>query len=183
MSEGTDVVTVSTPDAGEFDVEHTFGIHTGQWRAAMPFSEAAKVRFLRTLFAEVLLISLTAEVRQDNLIGTDPGDIQPKGHIYVGIIPSNMNTDANTGSAKGVVDSVPNKQTFPLSGDVQNNMIFKPNLLGYELDLAQDPRRGAGPVGWIGNSGVKKVGTDHVSVCTITWKMRVKCSGRSPLWF
>lgn len=178
-------MTAGASAVGEsvFDVEQTFNINTGQFRSSIPLQQVQKIKMLRNLFAKVELLDLVVEVRQDTLVGDSEGELKPLGHVYVAIIPSSMDTDAQTGAAKATIDNVPFKQTFPLSSSEQANMIFKPNLGGYELDLAQDPRRGAGPVAWLGNSGVKKSGKEHAYICTSTWRLKVRCSGSSPLWF
>jgi len=179
-------MTTAIPEPGqsEFDVEHTFSVNTAQWRSTMPLAQTAKIKLLRSMFAKVELIGLEVEVRQNVIVGEGSDSIIPKGHIYVALIPSLMDTDAASGASKATVDSIPFKQTFPLSTMSQANMIFKPNLSGYELDLAQDPRRGAGPIAWLGNSGVRKPESKtFADVCISTWRMRVRCSGVSPLWF
>jgi len=183
MNENTISTGLLDPGSTTFVVEHGFNITTGAFRAAIPLAQCAKVKILRTLFAMVELVDLEVEVRQDAMIGDAENDFVPKGHIYIAVIPTIMDTDAASGASKATVDSIPFKQTFPLSAMHQNNIIFRPSLIGYELDLAQDPRRGAGPVAWMGNSGVRAVGKSSVNVCTSTWKMTFKCSGASPLWF
>jgi len=183
MEDGTLSTSLASPGVGEFDIEHSFSLTTGVWRAAFPLSESSQVKTLRCLFAAVELISLSAEIRQDSLAGEGESEIVPSGHVYVALIPSQFNTDVMTGANAQTVNSVQNKQTFPLSGNEQNNKVFRPSLEGYELDLAQDPRRGAGPVAWLGNSGVRHAGKSNRTICTATWSMKVRCSGKSALWF
>jgi len=184
MSEGTlnpavDSLTVST-----FVVEHSLTCSTGVRRSALKFSEFPRISTLKTLFASVKLINVVAEMRQNTGVGSSDGDLHVGGHIYIAIIPTSRDTDAATGGTAVVVQNVPNKQTFPLSSAQQSNETFNFNLTGYELDLAQDPRRGAGPVAWVGNSGVAKIGTvaGHLPICTVTWRVTVQCSGVTPVW-
>jgi len=146
-----------------------------------------KVQALVSLFAKVELVALEAEVRQDRLIGDDPGDLKPQGHVYIGLIPTSRDTDGWTGTDADKVNAVPNKQTIPLSSVEQANRTFHFRLEGFELDLAQDPRRGAGVVCWVGNSGVqmlpfsdKKITSSPV--CSVTWRLVLQCSGETALW-
>lgn len=180
MSEGTLAPAADQLQVSHFQVEYTHSLSTGRFRTSLKFSDFPRVSTLRSLFASVKLESVVAEVRQDADVSSDA--LVLGGHVFVAIIPTCKDSDAATGSTNLVVSNVPNKQTFPLSSASQNNEIFNFNLSGFEVDLAQDPRRGAGPVAWIGNSGITKSGSDHLSICTVTWRVTVACSGHTPNW-
>jgi len=182
MSEGTlqpgsDQIATST-----FDVEYSATLATGVYKSSIKLSDFPRVSTLRSLFASVMVTNITAEMRQDTLVGEETGFLHAAGHIFVAIIPTIKDTDSGSGSTPLIVNNVPNKQTFAISSSAQSNSIFQFNLAGYELDLAQDPRRGAGPVAWLGNSGIKRRGTAEVNICTVTWRLSVACSGPTPLW-
>lgn len=184
MSEGT-LNPVADHLVGEsvFQIEYTCTLSTGAFRSALKFSDFPRISLLRTLYASVVISNVVAEIRQNTDVGSDDGQLQTAGHIYVAVIPTSKDTDAATGGSSVIVANVPNKQTFPLSSMTQSNEIFKFNLSGFELDLAQDPRRGAGPVAWLGNSGVRKVGAGAaVLICTVTWRATVTCQGQTPVW-
>jgi len=165
----------------KFTVEYTTTIKTNEFRKATRVADFTGITVMKSMFASVTLLSLTCEARQNALAGTTEGDLELAGHIFVAVIPSNKNTDSATGTNSGTVTSVPNKKTFPLALSGQSNHVFDFNLSGYELDLAVDARRGAAPVAWIGNSGVRGAMSD-VTVCTVTWRAMVQCSGSTPLW-
>lgn len=175
LSPATDLLQVST-----FSVEYTHSLQTGKFRTSIKFSDFPRVSTLRSLFASVKITSIVAEVRQDSDV-SDAGLVLG-GHVFVAVIPTCKDSDAMTGASSLIVSSVPNKQTFPLSSASQSNAIFNFNLNGYEIDLAQDPRRGAGPVAWLGNSGITKGGANHINICTVTWRITVDCSGHTPAW-
>lgn len=180
MSEGTLAPTVNHPGVATFDVEYTTNIQTGQFRRAVLLSEFPRISTLKTFYASVKVVSLTAEARQVCLVGEQDTEVAASGHIFVAVIPSVKNTDSHTGSSAQIVNNVPNKQTFPLSGNSQNDKTFNFNLEGYESDLAADPRRGAGPVAWIGNSGITFNGGGETIICSVTWRAKVECSGATP---
>jgi len=182
MADGTLHPAVSGVSTNEFVVEYTHIFTTGAFRHSIKFSDFPKIATLKTLFASVVLSNVVAEIRQNTDIGTEDGQLMTNGHVFVAIIPTLRDTDATSGSTSQIVGNVPNKQTFPLSSSQQANEIFNFNLSGYEVDLAQDPRRGAGPVAWLGNSGVAKVGTQQLPICTCTWRVTVTCSGSTPIW-
>lgn len=182
MSEGTLQPTTDKISTSVFDVEYSSSLVSGTARQAIKLSDFPKVSTLKSLYASVVVNSVEAEVRQDTLLGDEENAAFTRGHVFVAIIPTVKDTDSASGSTKAIINNVPNKQTFPLSSTIQNNCVFHFNLNGYELDLAQDPRRGAGPVAWIGNSGIVKRGEKEVQVCTVTWRLKVACSGTTPLW-
>lgn len=183
MSEGTLQPTVDNISTSVFDVEFSQTMMTGTYRSSCKFSDFPRISTLRSLFASVIVQRVVAEARQDTLASDDQeGMVSPSGHIYIAIIPTIKDTDSATGSTGVIVNNVPSKQTFPLASNVQSNVTFSFNLTGFEVDLAQDPRRGAGPVAWIGNSGVKRNGKIEVPICTVTWRISVACSGPTPLW-
>lgn len=184
MSDGTLQPTSDAISSCSFDVEYTSSIKTGEYRSAVKFTDFPRISTLKSLFASVMVEHIEAEVRQNSMEGTEEGQIQCLGHIYVAIIPTNKDADHSSGSSNAIVNNVPNKQTFPISSVSQMNSVFQFNLKGYELDLAQDPRRGAGPVAWLGNSGITKTGEKSASktIATATWRLKVRCSGSTPLW-
>lgn len=183
MSEGTLQPVPDQIASNDFVVEYSHTIMTGAHKASIKLSDFPRVATLRTLFASVMVKEITAEARQDTLLSeSDENHIAVGGHIFVALIPTNKDTDSASGSTSVIVNNVPNKQTFALSSMNQANSIFRFNLTGFETDLAQDPRRGAGPVAWIGNSGVKRLGKTEKPVCTVTWRLVVTCSGETPLW-
>lgn len=171
----------SSGDSGQctFNVEHTTTLNGNEWREAIALSDFPMVADLRTMFASVKVLSIRAEARQNMLAASSGDSFVPDGHVFLAIIPTVKNTDASTGHNAETVMRVPNKQTFPLSSVSQSyqNMTF--DLNGYETDLAQDPRRGAGPVAWIGNSGSD---SDSDVILTVTWRLSVACSGATPVW-
>jgi hypothetical protein len=180
MAEGTLAPATDQLQISTFQVEYTHSLQTGRFRTSIKFSDFPRVSTLRSLFASVRLRSVVAEVRQDADIAD--GGVALGGHVFVAVIPTCKDSDAATGASNLVVSNVPNKQTFPLSSSTQSNEVFNFNLGGFEVDLAQDPRRGAGPVAWIGNSGITKQGDSNVSICTVTWRITVDCSGHTPNW-
>lgn len=182
MSEGTLQPSIDKISTSTFEVEYSSSLVSGTFRQSIKLSDFPRISTLRSLYASVIVSSVEAEVRQDTLLGEDDSAVFTRGHVFVAIIPTVKDTDSASGSTKAIVNNVPNKQTFPLSTTCQNNSIFHFNLSGYEVDLAQDPRRGAGPVAWIGNSGVVKRSEKEVQVCTVTWRLKVACSGSTPLW-
>jgi len=184
IRDGTLKPVVASSGSTSFNVEHSMVLATGTFRSAIKVSDFPRISTLNNLFASVVLTGIAAEVRQNAFVGNDAGDITAGGHIFTALIPTNRDTDAMSGATNIIVASVPNKQTFPLSSVHQNNIVFQFNLDGYELDLAQDPRRGAGPVAWMGNTGVAKTASSatKVNICTVTWRISVTCSGTTPNW-
>jgi hypothetical protein len=186
MSEGTLQPEVDSPSASVFEIEFSNDIAHSDFRKAVKLSDFPRVSTLKKMFASIKVIKVTAEARQCVLLGDDTLDVQSTGHIFLAIIPSVFDTDNQTGGTPQTVANVPNKQNFPLSSGGQNVQTFSFKLDGYELDLAQDPRRGAAPVAWIGNTGftVSKVQKGiKVPLATITWRLEVEVSGTTPLWF
>jgi len=177
------VVTDNPSNSSIFEIEYEMTIMTSQYRSAQRADTIPRVKLLKTLYSELTVQKVECEVRQCNLVGIEPGELDPKGHIFVALIPSNMNTDAATGNLPAIVSSVPRKQTFPLSKTNQNVNTFVMNLVGYEVDLGQDPRKGQGIVLWCGNSGVAAADdSGNLDVCSVTWRLQVAASGVSNLW-
>jgi len=168
-----------------FKFEHEMFI-TSDWRASIRADHIPKVQQLKTLFGQIELLNVHAEIRQHGLVGDELGNIASNGHIFLALIPTARNTDARAGTSATVVSGVPNKQTFPLTGEGQSVKVFNFDLQGYETDLAQDPRRGQGVVLWVGNSGVSirdsKSSPANGVICSVTWRAEVRCSGSSNLW-
>jgi len=188
MEESTLAVAGDSPGVNRFNIEHTFGVTTAEWRSAVNLADFPAVVTLRSLFASVVVKEVIVECRQDTLVGASVSTLNANGHIFVAMIPSGKDTDAATGSTAAIVMAVPRKQTFGLSVDHQVNQVFHMSLSGFEADLAQDPRRNAGPDAWLGNSGVRAYApagggaTPIKSVCTSTWRVSVECTGATPDW-
>jgi hypothetical protein len=156
---------------------------TATYRVALAFNLMPDVVNMRRIFSEVVISNVRAEVRQDALIGSESGDVSAHGRIYVAVIPSGKNTDASSGKDAGTIMQVRRKQAFPLSSMTQENKVFTFDLTGFELDLAQDPRRQQGPVAWIGNTGITSFTKgEQFSVCSITWYFDCLCSGVAANW-
>jgi len=144
--------------------------------------QTSKVKILKTLYQRVEVVQIKAEMRQDALLGDGDTDISPIGHVFISLIPSCKNTDAFSGQDAGTVNSVPGKLTFPMSVSELKTFSYDFVLDGYELDLAQDPRRGAGIVLWTGNTGAAENQPRDQSIASVTWYVTVDCSGPSVLW-
>jgi len=163
--------------------EHTMTMDTGLFRAALAFNLMADVVQLKKMFSEVIISDVHAEVRQDALLGQADGFVLPTGRIFVAVIPSGKNTDAQSGSSAAGVLGVRRKQAFPLSVNTQENVAMSFNLVGFETDLAQDPRRQQGPVAWIGNTGIRAYTKGQVfPVCSVTWYFKCTCTGVAAIW-
>lgn len=185
MTEETLVSTsVQSPAVHREILEVNFAIKTGDWRTSIRLDNSSRATTLKTIFSSIVVTKIECELRQDTFCGTEVGELRPQGHIYVALIPTGKNTPVATGTNLGTVTSVPNKQSFPLSSDVQASRTYQFDLNGYELDLAQDPRRNQGLVLWIGNSGVIAYGTppNPLQICSSTWRVWVECTGNSVLW-
>lgn len=180
---GTVVSVPKAPVGVLISCEHSMVMPTGTYRAALAFNLMSDVVNMRRIFSEVVISNVRAEVRQDALIGTDSGDISAHGRIYVAVIPSGKNTDAASGKDAGIVMQVRRKQAFPLSSVMQENKVFGFELSGFEIDLAQDPRRQQGPVAWIGNTGIIAASKgEQFSICSVTWYFDCLCSGVAANW-
>lgn len=180
---GTLVPVVKVPIGTTVSCEHSMVMPTATYRAALSFNLMSDVVNMRRIFSEVVISNVRAEVRQDALIGTESGDVNAHGRIYVAIIPSGKNTDASSGKDANVIMQVRRKQAFPLSSVVQENKVFVFDLTGFELDLAQDPRRQQGPVAWIGNTGITaSTKGEQFSICSVTWYFDCLCSGVAANW-
>jgi len=163
--------------------EHSMVLGTGAFRAALAFNLMPDVVSLRRSFSEVVVSNVRAEVRQDALIGAESGDISSNGRVFVAIIPSGKNTDAASGTNAGTVMTVRRKQAFPLSSTTQENKVLAFDLLGFEVDVAQDPRRQQGLVAWIGNTGiVAATKGQNFPICSVTWYFDCTCSGIAASW-
>lgn len=167
-----------------FNVEYSQTFNTGSWRTSTKVSDFPRVVAMRSMFAKVDVVSLSAEVRQNAFVGGEAHDLDVKGHIFLALIPTCKDTDAATGASAAVVTAVPNKFTFPLSSTSQNCEVLNFPLVGFETDVAQDPRRGAGIVAWIGNSGaqVHNGVRTALPICTVTWRLTLQCSGATTTW-
>jgi len=137
---------------------------------------------LKEMYATIELTSLSCDVIQSTMVGDDATDLVVNGTCFLGLVPTAKDTEAASGTNAATIISVPKKHAFPLSGTDQVVRTFVFDLKGYELDLAQDPRRGQGPVLWIGNTGVGSSGTNIAPIMTVIWKGSVTCSGSSSLW-
>lgn len=172
----------AVPEKFKRTVEVAWTMRTGVFRSSQLLQNNLKVVNLKTMFGEILIRKVSCELRQDAMIGDSDGDIQSTGHVYCALIPSSKNTDTAVGTSANVVNSVPNKQAFPLSAQSQCNQVFNFDLEGYELDLAQDPRKGQGVCLYLGNSGIVSMGSSEVNLCSVTWRVELECTGSSTLW-
>jgi len=180
---GTYAPTMTQATGVVVSCEYSTCIATGASRAAIAFNQMPDVIRLKALFSEIIVSDVRAELRQDALIGPDSMDLIANGRIYAAVIPSGKNTDAASGTNADKVMSVRRKQAFPLSSVTQSNAVFSFELSGFELDLAQDPRRQQGPVAWLGNTGVQAAKKDEkFSICSVTWYFKCTCSGVAALW-
>lgn len=163
--------------------EHSMQMNTGAFRAALAFNLMPDVVILKRNFSEIIISNVRAEVRQENMIGSDSGDVFANGRVFVAIIPSGKNTDAASGTNGGVVMSVRRKQAFPLSSTTQENKVFSFDLSGFEIDVAQDPRRQQGPVAWLGNTGITAaIKGETFPFVSVTWYFDCICSGIAASW-
>jgi hypothetical protein len=173
---------VVSPGIHKEIIEVNWAVSTGTFRSALVLQQAARAKVLNTIFGSIKVEAIKCEVRQDTLVGNEDGQLLPSGHIFVGLVPTSKNTDALTGASASVVCAVPNKQSFPLSSTEQTSRVYTMDLAGYETDIACDPRRGAGLVLWLGNSGIKHIGKTTTPVVSVTWKIWVACSGDTAIW-
>jgi len=183
MSEGTLRPSIAEAGIHRDTFEVSMSVLTGSWRNAVRLDSVARIAAYKTMFGSIVVEKIEAEVRQDTLAGGTNSTLCPSGHIYVAIIPSGKNTDAAAGTSADVINRVRNKQTFALSSIQQNNMLFNFDLEGFEVDLAQDPRKQQGVVLWIGNSGVTVYANQaEKMICTATFRCTIACTGKSTLW-
>jgi len=183
MSEGAEIPKVPLAEAHfATTIEHSMIVKSNTTRHAIRADSVASIVDYKAMFASITLTGVSCEVRQSAIVGNDEGDLYTTGHIFLAIIPTGKNTDAQSGTSAEVVHAVPRKSTFPLSSGQQSVALFNFDLNGYEVDLAQDPRRQQGPVLWVGNSGVKGRGPKPVEICSMTWRLQVRCTGGSTLW-
>lgn len=163
--------------------EHSMQLNTGAFRAALAFNLMPDVVALKRNFSEVVITNVRAEVRQEHMVGNDSGQVFASGRVFVAVIPSGKNTDAASGTNGGVVMSVRRKQAFPLSSTVQENKVYAFDLLGFETDVAQDPRRQQGPVAWLGNTGIAAATKGETfPFVSVTWYFDCICSGIAASW-
>jgi len=163
--------------------EHSMRLSTGAYRSALAFNLMTDVVDLKKHFSEIVITNVRAEVRQDNLIGSESGDVVGTGRVFVAVIPSGKNTDSASGTNGDTVMLVRRKQAFPLSSTAQQNEVFSFDLTGFETDVAQDPRRQQGPVAWIGNTGiVAAVQGENFQFVSVTWYFDCVCAGAAANW-
>jgi len=163
--------------------EHSMQLNTGAFRAALAFNLMPDVVALKRNFSEIVITNVRAEVRQDHLIGADSGDVYANGRVFVAVIPSSKNTDTASGTNAMTVMSVRRKQAFPLSSTVQENKVYSFDLVGFETDVAQDPRRQQGPVAWLGNTGITAATKGETfSFVSVTWYFDCVCAGIAANW-
>lgn len=180
---GTYVQPLPARNAVIIACEHSLAMPTGQYRAAIAFNLMPDVVNLKKNFSEVIISDVRCEARQDSLISDDSGGLRASGRIYIGVIPSGKNTDSASGTNAGVVMNVRRKQAFPLSSVTQENKVFQFDLTGFEVDVAQDPRRQQGPVAWVGNTGIAAFTKgEQFSICSLTWYFNCTCSGVAATW-
>lgn len=168
------------------EVEFLLQLNTQTRREFEVLSEVPAVVSLRKIFASVLLKKVTVAAFQNTLVATFPDQpgLKADGHAFFGLIPTAKNTEAASGTNGAVVYSVPRKVVCPLSSTVQGTVVQTLSLEGYELDLAQDPRRKQGPVAWVAHTGVTTnvKGAASTAIITTTWTITVECSGEAVLW-
>lgn len=169
---------------GSFDFEYTVVMTTSEsdyW--TKPINTIPRIVSLIELYASVNLEELSVEVAQMTLVGSVSSYLHSTGSCYVSVIPSRNDTEAKCGSNTSVIMTVPRKRVIPLSSVQQVVTEHKLDITGFENDLAQDARRGQAPIMWFGNTGVKIFKDGGVkSICSLTWRGRVKCEGVSALW-
>jgi len=165
-------------------LEINFSVKTGTWRTVVRLDCASRVSTLKSIFSSIIVTKIQTELRQESLLGTNEGFVLPSGHIFCALIPTGKNVELSTGTSGPTVNTVPNKQSFPLSRDTQASRVYDFDLTGFELDLACDPRRNQGIVLWLGNNGVTNPhGVKEASIiASSTWRVWVTCSGNSTLW-
>lgn len=141
------------------------------------------VQTLKKMYSRIELIEVKCDVTQATLAGNVKTTLNLGGSLFVGMIPSGKDTDIDSGTNTTTIVTVPRKKIMPLSTTEQSTREFTMDLSGYELDLAQDPRRNQGPVFWVGNSGVGIYsGSEALPIVAIMWRGKLKCSGSSTLW-
>nr|QDH89941.1 MAG: hypothetical protein H3RhizoLitter14102_000002 [Riboviria sp.] len=167
-----------------FEFEHAMTFMPGEKRWSKKVSTVPIVTTLKQMYTSVELVSLEVDVVQLALIGTAKTQLYLNGACFVGLIPTAKDTDADTGTNNTTVLSVPKKHAIQLSSQEQTTRTFKLDLKGYELDLAQDPRRGQGPVFWIGNTGIGvfEGAPATLAIMAVVWRGKLSCSGTSTLW-
>jgi len=177
-----------TPEIS-FSYEYPIALYTGEPRVVKDVAEIPDITNLKKQFATVTLSSLEVDVYQTTFVGNSTSTLHCAGTVFVGLIPTGKNTNAETGQNTSTILNVPRKHAVPLSSTEQTVKTFKFNLTGYELDLAQDPRRQQGPVIWIANTGVGKYSssdkakvTPELTICHLIFKYSVACQGVSTLW-
>jgi len=163
--------------------EHSMSISTGAYRAALAFNLMSDVIQLKKMFSEVIVSNVRVEIRQSALLGQDSGNLMALGRVFAAIIPSGKNTDSSSGTNSATVMAVRRKQAFPLSSVTQENQVLSFDLTGFEVDVAQDPRRQQGLVAWLGNTGVKAALKEQTfEICSATWYFDCTCSGVAASW-
>jgi len=106
------------------------------------------------------------------------------GLLRFGVIPSGKNTEAASGTSADVVGSVPRCEEV---GFGQPGFELPIPLEGFETDVAVTPRRSAGIVLWVGQTGRrnKKDGSAFGGTATmgrVTFKVTLSCSGTGTQW-
>jgi len=163
--------------------EHTMTLNTGSFRAALAFNLMPDVIALKKNFSEIIVSNVRAEMRQDAMIGTESLEVVARGRVFVAVIPSGKNTDAASGTNPSTVLTVRRKQAFPLSSTVQENKVFAFDLTGFEVDVAQDPRRQQGLVAWVGNTGIIAAAKGETfPFVSVTWYFDCACTGIAASW-
>lgn len=181
----SDSLSVSTSSGATTRVhrEFTETLDTGDTYLTTRLSELSDVEVLKTIYASVKLTSVSVTVQQVwQATDADTGPVRPSGQVFFTLIPSGKNTNADVGATPQVILDVKRKVPLPLSGNKQVVVNSTFDLKGYELDLAQDPRRQASPCTWIAHTGVEGTGDVDQDICTANWKYTLECSGESVSW-
>jgi len=172
-----------TAVVNEFEFEHPVMFYTGEKRWSKKLSTIPIVQTLKQMYASVELVELACDVVQATLGGSVKSTLHLGGVVFVGLIPSGKDTEVDSGTNTATVMGVPRKHPIQISTTEQTVKSFVLDLKGYEVDLAQDPRRQQGPVFWIGNTGVGTfAGAEPLPIINVIWKGKFRASGASSLW-
>lgn len=163
--------------------EFTETLDTGDTYRAQRLSQLASIETLKTIYASIKLTAVSVVVQQVwQATDAADGPVRPSGQVFFTLIPSGKNNNASVGATPELILGVKRKVPLPLSGNKQVVVNAAFDLKGYELDLAQDPRRQASPCTWIAHTGIEGVGDEDQDICTANWKFTVECSGESVSW-
>jgi len=152
--------------------EHTMSIKGSEYRKHQDWSSVSTILVLKNIYSKVELTELTFSAMT---IATEH-----PGILCCTVIPSSKNTDAHSGTSAAIINQVKDRRIVPTGTTAQHVMEGVFDLSGFETDLAQDAKRGAIPVMWLGNT--KKVDATTTDLLQVTFRATFKCSGTSVLW-